>query len=78
MIRSDYLLKGETTNYLDNNCSFKLNIKIAFLQVRQFERTIFRQGPTEADISGGYIWKLNKCLYKLNASSQEWDLTGKS
>lgn len=51
-------------------------IKTAFLQEKQFEKTVFLKPLPEAEVPECYIWKLNnKCVYGLNDTSQEWYLT---
>ena len=52
-----------------------MDIKTALLQGKQFERIGFLESPQEAKVPKGYIWKLNKCVYRLNDASQEWYLT---
>ena len=52
-----------------------MDIKTAFLQGKQFERTVYLVPPPEAKVTKDYIWKLNKCVYGLNDASREWYLT---
>ena len=49
-----------------------INIKTAFLQGKQFERTVYLCLPKEANTSS--IWKLQKCVYSLADASRYWYL----
>lgn len=51
---------------------YTVDIKAAFLQGKQFEKTIFLEHLPEADVPESYIWKLNKFVYGLNDTSWEW------
>ena len=54
-----------------------MDIKTAFLQGRSIERQVFVRPPPEANVSEGFIWQLNKCVYGLNDASRTWYLTVK-
>ena len=55
--------------------SWKLNsidVRTAFLQGKEIERTVFVKPPKEANTSK--IWRLNKCVYGLADASRYWYL----
>lgn len=50
-----------------------IDIKSAFLQGKEIERTVYLKPPKEAD-NGNSLWKLKKCIYGLVDSSRCWYL----
>ena len=49
-----------------------IDVKTAFLQGKQIERTVYLRPPKEANT--GKIWKLQKCVYGLADASRYWYL----
>lgn len=47
-------------------------VKTAFLQGQPIDRDVYIKPPKEADVSEGYVWKLNKCVYGLSDASLSW------
>ena len=55
-------------------CLETTDIKSAFLQGADMERTVYVKPPKEAKVPKGKIWLLNKCLYGLKDASRQWYL----
>ncbi|XP_057314680.1 uncharacterized protein LOC130655883 [Hydractinia symbiolongicarpus] len=58
--------------YNNWRCS-SIDIKSAFLQGKEIERTVYLKPPKEAD-NGNSLWKLKKCIYGLVDASRCWYL----
>ena len=55
-----------------------IDIKAAFLQSKGFEREVYLVPPIEAGCDKNVLWKLEKCVYRLNDAAREWYLTVKT
>ena len=63
---------------ISNIRNFKLkalNVKRAFLQSNQIQRTILVRPPKEFRKSNEIVWKLNKYVYGLNDAARGWFIT---
>lgn len=54
-----------------------IDIKRAFLQGKDIERTVFIRPPKEANTTAS-VWKLNKCVYGLADAPRNWHLSLKN
>lgn len=49
-----------------------IDIKTAFLQGADLERTVFVKPPSEANVANSKVWQLKKCVYGLTDASLHW------
>ena len=70
-------LAGAATYQFDIH---SIDIKAAFLQGQNIDRTIHVQPPKEykSDSNGSHVWKLKKCVYGLVDASRNWFLSVKN
>ena len=52
-----------------------MDIKTAFLLIKELDRLVYLDPPKEANVLPGYIWKFSKCVYGLTDASRSWYLT---